>query len=81
MAPERWPTELHYVDGDLEQADTTDFVSVNGEMAEPSRQCVTVSSVDIGESADLLSDEEPDQVQGYMDQHLHGPVSQGERKG
>ena len=35
MRPQRWPTEFHYVDGGLEQADTTDFVCVNRIIAEP----------------------------------------------
>ena len=30
MPPQRWPTEFHYVDGGLEQADTTDFGSYDG---------------------------------------------------
>ena len=30
MPPQRWPTEFHYVDGGLEQADATDFVCVRG---------------------------------------------------
>ena len=28
MPPQRWPTEFHYVDRGLEQADTTDLVCV-----------------------------------------------------
>ena len=71
MAPQRWPTEFHYVDGGLEQADTTDFVCVNRIIAEPWRQCLAVSPVDIGESEDPLTEEELDLVQGYMDQPLH----------
>ena len=35
MPPGRWPTEFHYVDGGLEQTDTTDFVCVNRIIAEP----------------------------------------------
>ena len=35
MPPQRWPTEFHYVDGGLDQADTTDFVCVNRIIAEP----------------------------------------------
>ena len=35
MPPQRWPTEFYYVDGGLEQADTTDFVCVNRVIAEP----------------------------------------------
>ena len=50
MPPQRWPTEFHYVDGGLEQADSTDFVCVNRIIAEPWRQCFAVSPVDIGES-------------------------------
>ena len=38
MPPERWPTKFHYMDGGLEQADTTDFVCVNRIIAEPWRQ-------------------------------------------
>ena len=49
MPPQRWPTEFHYVDGGLEQANTTDFVCVNRIIAEPWRQCFAVSPVDIGE--------------------------------
>ena len=71
MTPQRWPTELHYVDGGLEQADTTDFVCVNRIIAEPPRQCFAVSPVDIGEPEDLLTEEELDLVQGYMDQPFH----------
>ena len=63
--------EFHYVDGGLELADTTDFVCVNSVIAEPWRQCFVVSPVDIGELEDLLSDEEPDPVQGYMDPPFH----------
>ena len=40
MPPQRWPTEFHYVDGGLEQADTTDFVCVNRIIAEPWRQFI-----------------------------------------
>ena len=68
LPPQRCPTEFHYVDGGLEQADTTDFVCVNRIIAEPWRQCFAVSPVDIGESEDLLAEEELDLVQGYMDQ-------------
>ena len=35
MQPQRWPTEFHYVDGGLDQADATDFVCVNRIIAEP----------------------------------------------
>ena len=52
MPPQRWPTEFHYVDGSLDQADTTDFVCVNRIVAEPWRQRFAVSPVDIGESED-----------------------------
>ena len=68
MPPQRWPTEFHYVDWGLEHADTTDFVCVNRIIAEPWRQCFAVSPVDIGQSEDLLTEEELDLVQGYMDQ-------------
>ena len=81
MPPQRWPTEFHYVDGGLEQADTTDFVCVNGIIAEPWRQCFAVSRVDIGEPEDLLTEEELDLVEGYLDQPFHDWGSQRERKG
>ena len=81
MPPQRWPTEFHYVDGGLEQADTTDFVCVNRIIAEPWRQCFAVSPVDIGESEDLLTEEQLDLVQGYMDQPFHDWGSQREGKG
>ena len=81
MPPQRWPTEFHYVDGSLEQADTTDFVYVNRIIAEPCRQCFAVSPVDIGESEDLLTEEELDLVQGYRDQPFHDWGSQREGKG
>ena len=81
MPTQRWPTELHYVDGGLEQADTTDFVCVNRIIAEPLRQCFAVTPVDIGESEDLLTEEELDLVQGYMDQPFHDWGSQREEKG
>ena len=73
MPPQRWPTEFHYVDGGLGQADTTDFVCVNG--------IIAVSPVDIGESEDLLTEEELDLVQGYMDQPFHDWGNQREGKG
>ena len=76
MPRQRWPTEFHYVDGRLEQSDTTDFVCVNRIVAEPWRQCLAVSPVDIGESEDLLTEEELDLVQGYMDQPFHDWGSQ-----
>ena len=81
MPPQRWPTEFHYVDGGLEQADTTDFVCVNRIIAEPWRQCFAVSPVDIGESEDPLTEEELDLVQGYMDQPFHDWGNQREGKG
>ena len=81
MLPQRWPTEFHYVDGGLEQGDATDFVCVNRIIAEPWRQCFAVSRVDIGESEDLLTEEELDLVQGYMDQPFHNWGSQREGKG
>ena len=73
MPPQRWPTEFHYVDGGLDQADTTDFVCVNRIIAEPWRQCFAVPPVDIEESGseDPLTEEEWDLVQGYMDQPFH----------
>ena len=80
MPPQRWPTEFHYVDGGLEQADTTDFVCVNRIIAEPWRQCFAVSPVDIGESEDPLTEEELDLVQGYMDQPFHDWGNQHEGK-
>ena len=69
------------MDGGLEQADATDFVCVNRVIAEPWRQCLAVSPVDIGELEDLLSDEELDLVQGYMDRPFHDWVAQREEKG
>ena len=81
MPPQRWPTEFHYVDGGLDQADTTDFVCVNRIIAEPWRQCFAVSPVDIEEPKDLLTEEELDLVQGYMDQPFHDWESQREGKG
>ena len=81
MPPQRWPTEFHYVDGGLEQADATDFVCVNRIIAEPWRQCFAVSPVDVGESEDLLTDEELDFIQGYMDRSFPDWVSQREGKG
>ena len=62
MAPRRWPTENHYVEWGLEQADTTDFVCVNRIIAGPCRQCFAVSPVDIREPEDLLTEEELDLV-------------------
>ena len=81
MPPQRCPTEFHYVDGGLEQADTTDFVCVNRIAAEPWRQCFAISPVDIREPEDLLTEEELDLVQGYMDQPFHDWGSQREGKG
>ena len=69
------------MDGGLEQADTTDLLCVNRIIAEPWRQCFAVSPVDIGESEDLLTEEELDLVQGYMDQPFHDWGSQREGKG
>ena len=43
LPAQTWPTEFHYVDGGLEQADATDFVCVNRVIAEPWRQCFAVS--------------------------------------
>ena len=62
MPPQRWPTEFHYVDRGLDQADTTDLVCVNRIIAEPWRQCFAVPPVDIGESEDPLTEEELDLV-------------------
>ena len=56
MPPQIWPTEFHYVDGGLEQADTTDSVCVNRIIAERWRQCFAVSPFDIRESEDLLTE-------------------------
>ena len=81
MPHQRWPTEFHYVDGGLQQADATDFVCVNRIIAEPWRQCFAVSPVDIGESEDPLTDEELDLVQGYMDLPFHDWVSGRDSKG
>ena len=81
MPPQRWTTEFHYVDGGLEQADTTDFVCVNRIIAEPWRQRFAVSPVDIGKPEELLTAEELDLVQGYMDQPFRDWGSQREGKG
>ena len=70
MHPQKWPTEFHYVDGGLDQADATNVLCVNRVIAEPWRQCFAVSPVDIGESQEFLSDEELDLVQGYMYRHF-----------
>ena len=66
MPPRRWPTQFHYVDPGLQQPNATDFVCLNRVIAEPRPQCFVVSPVDIGESEDLLSDEELHLVQGYI---------------
>ena len=81
MPPHRWPTEFHYVDGGLEQADATDFVCVKSVILEPWRQCFAVSPVDVAEPEDLSSDEELDLVQGYMDRPCHDWITQREGKG
>ena len=81
MPPQSWPTAFHYVDGGLEQADATDFLWVNRVIAEPWQQCFAVSPVDMGDSEDLLSDEELDLVQGYMDRPFHDSVAQRDGKG
>ena len=81
IPPQRWQTEFHYVDGGLGQADATDFVCVNRVIAEPWRQCFAVSPIDIREPEDLLTEEELDLVQGYMDQPIHDWGSQREGKG
>ena len=75
--------KFHYVDGGLDQADTTDFVCVNRIIAEPWRQCFAVPPVDIEESdsEDPLTEEEWDLVQGYMDQPFHDWGNQREGKG
>ena len=70
MPPRRWPTDFHYVDGGLEEADATDFVCVNCVIPEPWRQSFAASPVDIGESKDFFSDEELDLVPGYMDRRF-----------
>ena len=80
MPPQRWPTEFYYVAGGLEQADARDFLCVNRVIAEPGRQCFAVSPDDIGGSEDLLSDEEMDLIQGYMDRPCHDRVTQREGK-
>ena len=54
---------------------------VNRIIAEPWRQCLAVSPVDIGESEDPLTEEELDLVQGYMDEPFHDWGSQREGKG
>ena len=77
----RWPKKFNYLDWGLEQANGTDLVCVNRGIVEPWRQCFPVPSADIGESEDLLSDEDLDLVQGYMDRPFHDWVSQREGKG
>ena len=54
---------------------------VNRVIAEPWRQCFAVSPANIGQSEYLVSDEELDLVQGYMDRPFHDCVSQREGKG
>ena len=81
MPPQRWPTEFTYVDRVLQRADATDLLYVNRVIAGPWPQCFAVSPVDIGESEELLSDEELDVVQGYMDEPIHEWVTQQEGKG
>ena len=76
MPPQRCPTDFPYVDGGLEQADATDFVCVNCVIAEPRRQCFAVSPVDMSESEYILSDQELDLVQGYMDPAFQDCVRQ-----
>ena len=73
MLRQRCPTEFKHDDGGLGHADTTD--------SEPWRKSLAVSPVDMGESEDLLSDEELDLVEGYMDRPFHDPVTQREEKG
>ena len=62
MPPQERPTEFHYVDGSLENADATDFLYVNRVIPEVWTQCSAVSPVEIGESKDFLSDQELDLV-------------------
>ena len=81
MQPQRWPTEFEYVDRGLEQADATDFDCVNHVIAGPWRQCFAVSPVDIDEREDLLSDDELNMVQRYMDRPFRDWVTQREGKG
>ena len=66
IPPQKWRTELQYVDKGLELAQATDFVCVYRVILEPWRQCFAVSPVDIGELEDLLSHEELHLAQGYM---------------
>ena len=83
MPPQRWPTKFNYVDGGLEQADATDLLCMNRVIAESWRQCLAIFPVDIGESEDLLSDEELDLLQGYMHRPFHklGNPVRGKRPG
>ena len=81
MAAQRWPTKFHCVDGGLEQVDATDFACVIRVIAEHWRQCFAFSPVDVGELEELLSDEELDLVQGYMDRPFHDWVRQRDGKG
>ena len=73
---QRWPSEFHYVDGGVKQADATEVWCVHHMIAEPSRQCFAVSPVDIGESDYLPSDDELGFVQGYMDRPFPAWVAQ-----
>ena len=59
----------------------TDFVSVNRVIAEPRRQCLAVSPLDLGGLEDVFSDEQLDLVQGYMDRPFNSSVGQREGKG
>ena len=53
---------------------------VNRVIAEPWRQCFAFSPADVGESEDLLSDEELDLGQGYMDRPFNDWVTEREGK-
>ena len=81
MPPQRWPTEFHHVDGGLEQANATDLLCFNSVIAQPWRQYFVVSLINIGDADNLVSDEELDLVQGYVDPPFHDWVSQREGKG
>ena len=81
MPPKRWPTEFHYANEGLEQADATDFVCVNHVIAHPWRHCFPVSPVDIIKSEDLLFDEELSLVERYMYEPFHDRVSHREEGG
>ena len=83
MPPQRWPTEFHYVDGGLDQADATDFVCVNRIIAEPWRQCFAVPPVDIEESDSedpLTRFGPPEAGDGEMRQGATGRRQGGDRK-